>query len=276
MADLSQTIAPKSDQLNADDLIGKTLTIRVTKVTRSDTPDQPISIFFEGDNGKPYKPCKSMRRVMVQLWGSNGTSYVGRRMTLYRDEKVKFGGIEVGGIRISHMSDIKEKVTLALTASKANRRPFTVLPLPPEKQTGIDLAVKKAGEEAAAKGVEAYTAWLGSLPPAVKETVRPFHNGFAAIAKAADEANKEPSAPTHPTAEQAGGSSPPPPESPAVPLEIMGVPVENITAHGVLEQIHQMGDQADTFIKENRAAIEAVIARVDDGDSRKLKQRIAA
>jgi hypothetical protein len=131
MTDLAHTILPKSDQLNADDLIGGlTKTVKITKVSGV-TGEQPIAIFFENDNGKPYKPCKSMRRVLVNCWGSDGTKYVGRSMTLYRDEKVIFGGIEVGGLRISHMSDIAMPITMALTANKKSRKPFTVLPLTP-------------------------------------------------------------------------------------------------------------------------------------------------
>ncbi len=103
MIDLATTIEPKSDQLNADDLIGRTLTIQITKVSKGNTGEQPIDIHFEGDNRKPYKPCKSMRRVMVQVWGRDGAAYVGRSMTIYRDDSVKWGGAEVGGIRISHM-----------------------------------------------------------------------------------------------------------------------------------------------------------------------------
>lgn len=67
MTDLSQTIAPKSDQLNADDLIGRTMTIKITRVSRMSEPDQPVAIYFEGDSGKPYKPCKSMRRLLVSV-----------------------------------------------------------------------------------------------------------------------------------------------------------------------------------------------------------------
>lgn len=126
MTDMLATIAPKSDQLNADDLIGGPRTIRITKVSASGSPDQPINVSFEGDNGKPYKPCKSMRRLMVALWGPDAANYVGRSMTLYCDPKVKFGGIAVGGIRISHMTDIDADMTIALTESKAKRTPFTV------------------------------------------------------------------------------------------------------------------------------------------------------
>lgn len=129
MTDISGTIAPKSDQMNADDLIAGPRTITVTKVLLCGEPDQPVAIHFEGDQGKPYKACKSMRRVLVHIWGPDANKYVGRRMTLYRDDKVMFGGVAVGGIRISHMSAIDKPVTMALTATRANRKPFTVAPL---------------------------------------------------------------------------------------------------------------------------------------------------
>lgn len=129
MTDLAKTIAPKSDQLNADDLIGRNITIKITKVRGCDEADQPIAIHFEGDNGKPYKPCKSMRRVMVHCWGADGNTYVGHRMTLFRDESVLFGGIKVGGIRISHMSHIDREMEMALTVTKARRTPYRVKPL---------------------------------------------------------------------------------------------------------------------------------------------------
>ena len=129
MTDMRTTIIPKSDQINADDLIGRTMTIKVTKVLLTTEADQPVAIHFEGDNGKPYKACKSMRRVLVNVWGPDGNAYIGRSMTIYRDDKVQFGGLAVGGIRISHMSDIEAPVTMALTATRANRKPFTVKPL---------------------------------------------------------------------------------------------------------------------------------------------------
>lgn len=128
MTDLGSTIAPKSDQFNADDLITGPRTITVTKVSPSDK-EQPIAISFDGDGGKPWKPCKSMRRVLVQTWGTDGQSYVGRKLTIFRDPEVVFGGAKVGGIRISHMSHLTGPVTMALTATRASRKPYTVKPL---------------------------------------------------------------------------------------------------------------------------------------------------
>lgn len=127
--DMLKTIEPKTDQANFDDFLsGSTKTIKVTKVSAGDG-EQPVIINFEGDNGKPYKPGKSMRRVLVHVWGKDAANYVGRSMTLYGDPKVKFGGLEVGGIRISHMSHITEPMTMALTAARALKKPFTVKPL---------------------------------------------------------------------------------------------------------------------------------------------------
>lgn len=134
MLDMKKYVVPKSDQLNADDLIGGTMTINITNVKGVDDAQQPIVINYEGDNGRPYKPCKSMRRVLIMVWGDNGNSYVGKSMTLFRDPDVVFGGIKTGGIRISHMSDIDKPVTVALTANKVQRKPYTVKPLAIEEK----------------------------------------------------------------------------------------------------------------------------------------------
>lgn len=129
MISILETIAPKSDQLSADDFIGKhPKTIKITKVSIV-KGEQPATFNYEGDEGKPYKPGLSMRRVIIHGWGDDATKYVGRSLTLYRDEKVRFGGMDVGGIRISHMSHIDHGFTLALTATRANKKPFTVKPL---------------------------------------------------------------------------------------------------------------------------------------------------
>lgn len=127
MADLSPTIVAKSDQLNADDLIGGPRTVRVTRVVvQPDQADQPVSVFFEGDNGRPYKPCKSMRRVLVALWGPQSDAYPGRQLTLYRDSTVMWGGQPAGGLRISHMSDIERDASLSLMVARGRRASYTV------------------------------------------------------------------------------------------------------------------------------------------------------
>lgn len=190
MVDMTKTIIAKSDQLNADDLIGKSITVKITKVSGTSDAQQPISINYEGDQNKPYKPCKSMRRVLVNVWGTDGLSYVGKSMTLYRDDKVVFGGIAVGGIRISHMSDIDKPMTMALTASKANKKPFTVQPLKVEKTTTTDTvssdSLKDKLTAEAKKGNAALTTAWGKLSLEEKKSAAAFKDEIKKIAADAD------------------------------------------------------------------------------------------
>jgi len=69
---------------------------------------------------------------------------------------VTWGGMAVGGIRISHMSHMEGPVVLALTATKKARKPYKVLPLviePPKP--AVDPAIAVAAELVAfADGIE--------------------------------------------------------------------------------------------------------------------------
>ena len=126
--DMRTVIQPKSDQLNADDFVGGPRTVRITGVEIR-SGEQPISVHFEGDNGKPWKPCKTTARLMVAAWGPDASQYKGRSLTLYRDPTVKWAGLEVGGIRISHMSHIDNDMIYAATVTKGKRAPIKVKPL---------------------------------------------------------------------------------------------------------------------------------------------------
>lgn len=128
--DLSKTIIPKSDQLNADDLISGAKIIKIRDIKGGTDEAQPVSIYFYGDNNKPFKPCKSMRRVLVQLWGADGLQYIGRRIKIFRDDTVKWAGVEIGGIRISHASHIPENTRVLVTTAKNNRKPMVIEMLP--------------------------------------------------------------------------------------------------------------------------------------------------
>lgn len=129
--DISQAAQPRSDQLNADDLIGGPQLVTITEVRRGNS-EQPVEIVTnEFGPGRPYKPGKSMIRVLIAAWGRDASVYTGRRLMLYRDADIRFGKDIVGGIRISAMSDIDSRLTLALTVTRGRRAPFTVDPLPP-------------------------------------------------------------------------------------------------------------------------------------------------
>ena len=122
---LKNTIEPKSDQLNYDDLLTGPITVTVVSVKRSTSQDQPIDIHIDGH--RPYRPCKSMRRVLISAWGDKGADWIGKSMTLYGDPSVKFGGIAVGGIRISHLSDIDSpEISFMLTTSRSKKAGYMV------------------------------------------------------------------------------------------------------------------------------------------------------
>jgi hypothetical protein len=134
MNDMSSVIVPKSDQINADDLIGRDMTITIRDVQIRGGQEQPVSIYFDGSD-KAFRPCKSMSRVLVYCWGPDAKQYIGRSLTLYRDANVKWGGMAVGGIRISHASHIDKDQTMVLAESKASRKPYTV-----KRLTGVPVA----------------------------------------------------------------------------------------------------------------------------------------
>ena len=156
--DMSKVIEPHSEQINADDLISGPMTVTIAAVNISPRDEQPISIKLKGMT-KVFRPCKSMARVCVHAWGADASKYTGRSMTLYRDPKVKWGGLEVGGIRISHMSHIDAPMQMMLTQTRSQRAPFKVSPLtvdapPAEPENALALA-----EAAARGGTDSFRAW---------------------------------------------------------------------------------------------------------------------
>ena len=130
VSDLSFSIVPKSDQLNSDQLVGGPLDITVTDVRISSAAEQPVIVHFEGDGGRPYKPCKTMRKVLILAWGPDGRAWRGKSMTLYHDPSVLFGGQAVGGIRISHLSDIPQDIRVSLAATKGKKALHTINRMP--------------------------------------------------------------------------------------------------------------------------------------------------
>ena len=127
---IAKSIVPKSDQLNAEDLLSGPITVTVTDVKQG-TAEQPLAIIIDGER-QPYKPCKTMRKVLVYCWTDQAANWIGKRLTLYADLDVKWAGVAVGGIRISHLSGIESQVMLMLSETKGKRKPITVKPLPNE------------------------------------------------------------------------------------------------------------------------------------------------
>lgn len=178
--DLTATITPRSDQKNADDFLTGPQTFTITADIEYASPEQPFGLVLDGDAAHPYKPGKSMRRVLVAAWGPESSVYVGRRLTLYTDPSIKFGGQDVGGIRISHMSHITRPLKLALTLTKGKKGAFVVEPLTetaparPARTPDVDIATStdvaalrgmwQASDPATRQRIEARVAVLTAQP----------------------------------------------------------------------------------------------------------------
>ena len=131
--DISETLAPNSDQLDAVDLLGGPQTFTITKVSKG-KDDQPVNIHL-AEFPRVWRPGKSMRRVLAACWGTDASLWAGRRVTLYCDESIKFGTEVVGGTRISHLSDIDKPKSVPLLISRGKSATFRVQPLPQTADT---------------------------------------------------------------------------------------------------------------------------------------------
>lgn len=124
--DISFALEAKSDQLNAVDIMGTDLIIKIREV-RVNQGDQPVSVFFEGDHNRPWKPSKGMLRILAGAWGRDSSAWVGKHAKLYFEPSVTYAGKAVGGIRIRSLSDIPANgLTFALTISRQKREPYIV------------------------------------------------------------------------------------------------------------------------------------------------------
>lgn len=162
--DVTKAIQAKSDQLNADDLIGGPITINITDVNVQ-TGDQPIAVSYAGDNGRPWKPCKTAARCLAAIWGANAAQWVGMSCTIYNDPTVTWAGAAVGGIRVSHMEGLDKPRSLQLAKTRGKKGAVTIQPLhiettkPDDMPAPDNTAALKAARYAAKKGSEVFRKW---------------------------------------------------------------------------------------------------------------------
>lgn len=126
---IEDTLAPNSDQLDAVDLLGQPpRTFTITKVARG-SAEQPVEITL-AEFPRVWRPGKSMRRVLAACWGTETSEWIGRRVSLYCDESVRFGSETVGGTRIHGLSHIDKPKSIPLLVSRGKSATFRVQPLP--------------------------------------------------------------------------------------------------------------------------------------------------
>lgn len=126
--DISDTLAPNSDQLDAVDLLGGPRIFTVTKVSKG-SAEQPVEVTL-AEFPRVWRPGKSMRRVLAACWGKEASAWNGRRVELYCDPDVMFGKEKVGGTRISRLSHIDGPRSVPIIKGRGKGGTWDVKPLP--------------------------------------------------------------------------------------------------------------------------------------------------
>jgi hypothetical protein len=130
MPDISDTLAPKSDQLDNIDLRGGPPRVfTVTGVDVRKGAEQPVTVHL-AEFPRPWKPGKNMRRVLAHCWGRESDGWTGKRVELYADETVKFGNETPGGTRIARLSHIDGPQSAPILLTQGRPGTYKVEPLP--------------------------------------------------------------------------------------------------------------------------------------------------
>lgn len=130
--ELIECAAAKSDQIDADNLIGGiTIDVTIKAVQRGPSQEQPLQLVLE-ETEKFYRPSKTMRRALIGCFGDEPSNWVGKRLRLVRNPETQFGGVKVGGIEVSHAS-ISAPVMLMLSAKRGKKSAVKIDVLPTQK-----------------------------------------------------------------------------------------------------------------------------------------------
>lgn len=126
--DISETLAPDSDQLDAIELVAGPRIFTIESVSKGDV-EQPVNVHFK-EFPRPWRPSKGMRRVLAACWGVETSEWAGRRCELFFDPSVTFGKDQPGGTRIRRLSHIDKPKKVPLLVSRGKSAMWLVEPLP--------------------------------------------------------------------------------------------------------------------------------------------------
>jgi hypothetical protein len=125
--DITETLMPASDQLDAIELVSGPRTFEVERVSQGSS-EQPVQVHLV-DFPRPWRPGKSMRRVLAAGWGNDAGRWVGHKVELYFEPEVSFGKEKPGGTRIKRMSHIDGPLSVPLLVSRGKSATYVVEPL---------------------------------------------------------------------------------------------------------------------------------------------------
>ena len=171
--DITEALAPTSDQLDAIELATpRTFTIGEGS-RRGVREGKVVAEIALADFPRVWRPSKGMLDVLAAIWGTNATEWIGRSVTLYNDPDVTFGKERVGGIRISHMTNITEPTTVQIRGRGQNGRkiPWTVQPLIEEARPDYATQVAEATTKDALNGIWRDASTAGHLDDTLKAAI---------------------------------------------------------------------------------------------------------
>jgi len=179
--DLTPTITVDSSQINAEDVLEPRV-FRIVGCQRGPTKQQPVEFRLEGED-KVYRPCKTMRRLLVRAWGKEGSDYAGKLVRLFRDPRVRNpSGQVVGGTRINGLSHT-DQTSITVPAGQSGSQTYRIeilrddsqQPKPTDPRATLDRILageKHLGPEVVAEVRAAYGAPLDDDPATWNEEMQ--------------------------------------------------------------------------------------------------------
>lgn len=124
--DVTTLAQAKSDQMNAADITGSSITVMIKKVVQTGKSDQPLDVYIS-DRPLPWRPSKGMIRMLIGCFTKHSINWVGQMIELYEDPTVTWAGKAAGGIRFSAAShgDSKPK-TFRIPTSRSKKVSLSV------------------------------------------------------------------------------------------------------------------------------------------------------
>lgn len=138
--DITDALAPKSDQLDAVELVApRTFTIDSGSRLGNREGQAVVEVRLV-DFPRVWRPSKGMLDAIVAVWGTNAKEWAGNQITLYNDRDVTFGKDKVGGIRIAAMTGIDKPTTVQIRGrgQGARKQPWRIEPIASAPQRPTD------------------------------------------------------------------------------------------------------------------------------------------
>lgn len=161
---MKRTVRKNTDQLNYEDFLGGvTRIVKITGVSDGRKEAQ-YDFSIEGDD-RYWRPPATILKLIILAYGDDDDNWVGKYAQLFGDPDVKMKGQKVGGIRVSHLSHLKDDkpLTESLTVTRGQSAVFTVQPITERDVKILDLKAEwKAATPERRTAIEAEVAELGA------------------------------------------------------------------------------------------------------------------